>query len=298
MTDQKTNEPFETRFADLARAYTDPAGARDDRCARGLARRDGVRAGDRLVDASPGRRRRSVGASMAGAGRQPPWPWSSSVSSGSRVWSRPSNSGIGPQPIAVGLVGAQPRRIGGRAGPRDPSPSVAAAAADRARTGLGDRVPRPDGRASWASGRTDAAQRRIRPSRPPGPTRSWSPPPPTRSGCAVGDLGVYRFAWRGRTPFMTLTAVGTDACATREAALAGPWVAGGPAPAAGRRRCCRRGRTRRRGSTRSATTRRPAVCRTRCRTGGRSRRIAPTDFVLHRLSGAAAEPACDRHVHR
>ncbi len=43
-------------------------------------------------------------------------------------------------------------------------------------------------------------------------------------GCAVGDLGVYRFVLEGKDTFVTLSAIGTDACTPREAALTGPWV--------------------------------------------------------------------------
>jgi hypothetical protein len=42
--------------------------------------------------------------------------------------------------------------------------------------------------------------------------------------CAVGDVGAYRWLVEGKGTVMTLTAIGTDACAEREKALAGPWV--------------------------------------------------------------------------
>ncbi len=44
------------------------------------------------------------------------------------------------------------------------------------------------------------------------------------SGCGPGDVGVYRFVLEGKDTFVTLTSVGADACAAREAALTGPWV--------------------------------------------------------------------------
>jgi len=43
-------------------------------------------------------------------------------------------------------------------------------------------------------------------------------------GCALGDVGIYRYLLEGKDTVMTLTAIGTDACAAREEALAGPWV--------------------------------------------------------------------------
>ncbi len=43
-------------------------------------------------------------------------------------------------------------------------------------------------------------------------------------GCAIGDIGAYRWSVEGKGTVMTLTAIGADACAAREKALAGPWV--------------------------------------------------------------------------
>jgi hypothetical protein len=43
-------------------------------------------------------------------------------------------------------------------------------------------------------------------------------------GCAVGDVGAYRWSVEGQGTVLTLTAIGADACAARQTALAGPWV--------------------------------------------------------------------------
>jgi hypothetical protein len=43
-------------------------------------------------------------------------------------------------------------------------------------------------------------------------------------GCAIGDIGSYRWSLEGKGTVMTLTPIGVDACTAREAALAGPWV--------------------------------------------------------------------------
>jgi hypothetical protein len=43
-------------------------------------------------------------------------------------------------------------------------------------------------------------------------------------GCGVGDVGLYRWTLEGKDTVMNLTAVGPDACAAREEALAGQWV--------------------------------------------------------------------------
>jgi hypothetical protein len=43
-------------------------------------------------------------------------------------------------------------------------------------------------------------------------------------GCAVGDVGAYRWLLEGKDTVLTLTAIGADACPAREEALTGPWV--------------------------------------------------------------------------
>jgi hypothetical protein len=43
-------------------------------------------------------------------------------------------------------------------------------------------------------------------------------------GCAIGDVGSYRWSLEGKGTVMTLTAVDTDACAARQGSLVGPWV--------------------------------------------------------------------------
>lgn len=43
-------------------------------------------------------------------------------------------------------------------------------------------------------------------------------------GCAIGDIGAYRWSVKGKGTVMTLTAIGADACAARDVALAGQWV--------------------------------------------------------------------------
>jgi hypothetical protein len=44
------------------------------------------------------------------------------------------------------------------------------------------------------------------------------------TGCAIGDVGAYRWSVEGKGTVLTLTPIGTDACAARQKALAGPWV--------------------------------------------------------------------------
>jgi hypothetical protein len=44
------------------------------------------------------------------------------------------------------------------------------------------------------------------------------------AGCAAGDTGAYRWSLEGSGTVMTLSAIGADGCAAREAALTGVWV--------------------------------------------------------------------------
>jgi hypothetical protein len=52
-------------------------------------------------------------------------------------------------------------------------------------------------------------------------------------GCAIGGVGAYRWMVEGKATVMTLTAIGVDACAARETALAGQWVRSDLAPSGG-----------------------------------------------------------------
>lgn len=221
MTDLKTNEPFETRFADLARAYTDPAGAREiDSLAVSRAAMTSARA--------TGWSTRRLGAGLIGR-RVDGGRWAAAAMAvalvsvvGVAVWSRPSNSGIGPQPTpsassapspaasAVGPVPEVLHHVWQRPLPIAPGPAWATAflVLTDGILGVGPDVSAASHSAVAAAG-TD--------------TLLVTATADT-TGCAVGDLGVYRSSLEGKDTFVTLTAVGTDGCAAREDALTGPWV--------------------------------------------------------------------------
>jgi len=221
MSEQKTTDPFEARVADLVRAYTDPAGARpidslavsraamtSARASRWSTRRLGAGAAGRRVD---GGRWAAAAVAVVLVGVV-----------GVAVWSRPSNSGIGPTPSAsassapspaasaVGPVPEVLHHLWQRPLPVAPGPAWATAflVLTDGLLGVGPDVGAASHSAAAAAG----------------PETLVVTATADTTGCAVGDLGVYRFALEGKGTFMTLTAIGTDACATREAALAGPWA--------------------------------------------------------------------------
>ena len=221
MTDQKTTDPFEARFAGLVRTYTDEASAQPiDSLAVSRAAMAAGRASAQ-VDRRPGRPtdRSSRGRPLGGGrGRGRP---------------RRRRRGRALVPAlelrhragtdAIGLIGTEPTALGDRAGPRGPSSLLAAAAADRA------------GTRSWATAQLVLTDALLGVGSDPdtashsavaaaGPDTLVVTATAETPGCAVGDLGVYRWSLEGKDTFLTLTATGPDACPARETALAGPWV--------------------------------------------------------------------------
>jgi hypothetical protein len=213
MTDRRAIETFETRFAGRVRAYTDVATARRidalavSRTAMSSRRASGWSEGS--LGTGP-LRRRSVGVRWAVAS------------------------------VAVVLIGVVGVGVLGR-------PSISSAPSPAASTGgpIPDVLrhswqrplpvaPGPDlggsGFLNLASGQLEFGRRE------PGSATSRSGITATgldafavtatveTIGCAIGDLGAYRWLVEGKGTVMTLTAIGTDACAPREEALAGPWV--------------------------------------------------------------------------
>ena len=221
MTEQKTTEPFETRVADLVRAYTDPADARP---VDALAISRAAMASGRATGWSM----RRLGAGVLGR-RIDGGRWAAAAVAvvlvsvvGVAVWSRPADSGIGPQPTpsassapspaasAIGPVPEVLRHLWQRPLPIAPGPAwpTAFLVLTDEILGVGPDVDSASHSAVAAAG----------------PDTLVVTATADTVGCAVGDLGVYRFVMEGKDTFVTLTAVGTDACATRETALAGPWA--------------------------------------------------------------------------
>ena len=228
MRDQKTTDTFEARLADLIRTYTDEAAERPiDPVA---VSRTAMASGRSTGWSTRGMGARGSVVSMAAAG--PPLRWRSSVGVvGIAVWSRPSNSGIGPAPAPSPSSSPSPQ-----ASAVGPSPtSFVTSGSDRCPSRLArisDRAPRPDGCAPRRGFQPDTALHSAVAAA--GPDTLVATATAETTGCAVGDLGVYRWSLEGTDTFLTLTAVGADECAAREMALAGPWVrADLPSPSEG-----------------------------------------------------------------
>jgi hypothetical protein len=205
MTEQGDIERFETRFADRVRAYTEPATER------------------RIDPLVMSRAAMSSRPAIGWAQRRLTAGWAVAVVAivlagvvGVAVVGRLSSSVIGPQPTL------------------SPAPSVTGPVPE----GLRHSWQRPyavaPGLDEWESGfltlTSDLAD-----------FGSLTVPAASKSaiaaagsdtlvatatadthGCAVGDVGVYRWSLEGKDT--VLTATRADACAAREKALAGPWV--------------------------------------------------------------------------
>ena len=212
MTEHQATEPFEARLTDLVRAYADVATARPidalevSRTAMSSPRPSGWPTG--RLDALFGRR--GVDARWAVAG------------------------------LAVVLIGVVGFGVIGRpAISSAPSPTVSAGGPVPAVLRHSWQrplpvAPGPD--VSGGSGVLSLADGQLQSRSDPGAAPSRSSISATGAdgltvtatvetlGCAVGDVGAYRWLLEGKGTVMTLTAMGTDACAAREAAVIGPWV--------------------------------------------------------------------------
>jgi hypothetical protein len=223
MTEQRSLEQFETRLAGRVRTFTDPATLREidplgvSRTAMSSQRPTGWSQG-RLGAGLLGRR-------IAGV------RWAAAFVTvlligivGVAVLGRPSDSRIGPQPTPA--TSSTPSPAASAVGPvpdvlRHPWQRPLPVTPDLGRWGTGF--------LSLASGLLDFG---------PAPGAAASRSAITAAGldtlvvtatvetggCAIGDIGAYRWSLEGKGTMMTLTAIGADACAAREEALAGPWV--------------------------------------------------------------------------
>jgi hypothetical protein len=216
MTDQTPMDPFEARLAERVRTYTDPA----------TVRRIDALGMSRAAMTSPqaaGWLQRRLGGGLLDRGLVGA-RWAAALAAivivglfGVAVLGRPSDT-VGPQPTP------SPAPL-----PTGPVPEV-----------LRHSWQRPyavtPGLDQWGSGFLSLAGDVVDFGPEPGAGASTSP---IRSagldtliatatgethGCAIGDIGAYRWSLEGKGTVMTLTAISADACAAREVALAGPWV--------------------------------------------------------------------------
>jgi hypothetical protein len=216
MTERRDMEPFEARFADRAIAYTDRATERSidaleiSRTAMSSAR-------------ATGWSQRRFGAGLPGrhvAGLR----WAVALVAvvlvgvvGVTVLGRPSNT-LGPQPTP------------------SPSPSATGPVPETLRHSWQRPYAVTPDLDQWPSGylSLDSGALELRPD--PSAVSSGSTvvaagldtlvatSTAETQGCAIGDIGTYQWTLEGQGTVMTLRAIGADACAAREQALAGPWV--------------------------------------------------------------------------
>jgi hypothetical protein len=215
MTERRGMEAFERQFTDRVRAYTDVATDR---------RIDTLRVA-RTAMSSQRATARSV--SRLGAGligqRIGGVRWAIAFMAfvligvaGVAVYGRPSDSGIGSQPTPTATAGGPIPDALRHAWQR---PIAVEPGLDKwgsgflvLGSGLMDFGPEP-GAAASRSGITAAGVDLLLVTAT-GETQ----------GCAIGDLGTYRWSLKGSGTVLTLTAISPDPCAVREAALAGDWV--------------------------------------------------------------------------
>ncbi len=229
MTERQAMDPVETRFARRVRAYTDPAAER---------RIDALAIARTAMSShrTTGWSRPQLGAGLLGR-RVAGIRWAvASVAVlligvvGVGVVGRSSNSGIGPQPTpATPSAPATPSTPGPAASAGGPIPDVLRHSWQRP-------YPVMPGQDRWGTGFLTLASGRMDFGIEPGPAASASSitagGPDTlvatatveTHGCAIGDIGTYRWSLEGKDTVMTLAAIGADGCAAREEALAGPWV--------------------------------------------------------------------------
>ena len=195
MTEPGAMEPFETQFADRVRAYTDVA----------TDRRINALEVSRTAMSSPHVTRwrgwRSPGLGWAGAIVGVVAVGIVAVA----LQGRPSNTAGGPVPDVIRHSWQRPMAV-------DP-----------------DSIQYGSAFLSLVSGQIEFG-------REPGPGASKSAiaaagidtfavtATAETLGCAIGDIGTYRWSLAGKDTVMTLATIGADPCAAREQALAGPWV--------------------------------------------------------------------------
>ena len=266
MTERRDIDPFETRFAEHVRAYTDPATERriDSLAVSRAAMSSQQAAGWLQRRLGGGSLRRGVVGARWGAGL------AAIVLIGVlgiAVLGRPSDT-VGPQPTPSPAPSAT-----------GPVPEALRHSWQRPYAVTPDLDQWPSGFLSLESG---ALELRPEPSAvssgstvvAAGLDTLVATSTAETLGCAIGDIGAYRWSVEGQGTVMTLTAIGADACAGREVALAGTWVrADLPGPQVASRWF--RGRTSRHRSTRSARPMCQDNCRTPSRSGGKSKRTEP-----------------------
>jgi hypothetical protein len=270
MSEPHSMDQFAARLAEHVQAYTDPAAAR-------------------RIDAL------EVSREAKASGRPIGW---SGIRLGGHVLGGPAGLGWVTVFVAIALIGVAAVAV--QRGPAEPFSGPIPEVIRHAWARPFVVEPAPD---VYGSGFLDVTEGQLEYGREPGAAASSASitaagPDSLRAtatagsrGCAVGDVGTYRWTLEGKDTFMTLTVVGADGCAARELALTGPWVRSdlGPPPEPGATLAPGAHRTNRfdpfgdpAAPTRLAFT---------VPEGWKIKDDQPTIFVLHRLADAAQGPS-------
>jgi hypothetical protein len=221
MSDGQAMEPFETRLAGRVRAYTDPATVR-------------------RIDAL------AISRTAMSSGRATGWSWRrlGLGLSGPRIagdrWAVAVMAIALIAVVGIALVGRRSDSgPGSQATPAISSPGPATstgAIPDVLRHAWQRPLPTVPDQVLWPTAFLSLVNGPLEFGPEPGPAASRSAiarvdvdmlavtATMDTIGCAIGDVGLYRWTLEGKDTVMNLTAVGPDACAAREEALAGQWV--------------------------------------------------------------------------
>jgi hypothetical protein len=203
MTERRAMEPLETQVADRVRRYADVA---TNRRIDALAVARTAMSSQRATGWSLGR----LGAGLRGR-RSAGLGWATAL-------------------VAVVLIGIVAATV-----QRRPTDTVGGPIPDVIRHSWQRPLP-VDGPDPWGSGFLSLASGQLEYGWEPGAGASSAAIVATGAdtlavtasaqtiGCVIGDVGVYRWLVEGKGTVLTLTPIGSDACAARQAALTGPWV--------------------------------------------------------------------------
>jgi hypothetical protein len=214
MTERRATEPFEAQFAGRVRSYTDAATAR-------------------RIDA--------LGVARSAMASQRAGGWSA-ARLGAGVLSRRfagDRWAVAFMAVLIGVVGVA--LVGRRSDPGiasqpTPSASTSGVIPDALRHAWQRPLPTVPEQVLWPTAFLSLVSGQLEFGPEPGAGASRSAIAVADSdmvavtatvetiGCAIGDVGIYRWSLTGKDTYMTLTAVGPDACAAREEALSGDWV--------------------------------------------------------------------------
>jgi len=222
MTERDSMEPFETRFAERVRAYTQVATTRD---------LDPLQVSRDAMSARPADRRslRHVGSGLFGR---------------PIVGDRWAAVAVAALLIGVVAIAVQGRPSNSRVGGSTPGPSATAGLTVSPGGAIPDALRHPWQRPSpvapgpdpYGSGFLDLTGESLELGHVSGVTSSRSTiavaDPDTllvtatreTQECVIGDSGAYHWIVEGSGTVLTLSPISSDACSARERALAGPWV--------------------------------------------------------------------------